>query len=200
MHIDLSLVSDCTGIALCHRDKELVNVDLLLKIRPPKDGEIDLAEIVGLVRELQARHFFIKKCTFDQFQSASSIQELNKLGIVSERLSVDKDMAAYETLKEALYTKHIRMYRSQDLFDEMMRLELVEGKKVEHPARGEGKDLSDALAGAVFNCISDQNNFMCWVAGNNVRPKTEEEIKKESEVLAVDGLVPYGYFRGRRSY
>ena len=198
MHIDLSLTTDSTGIAMVHREGEYIIADLLLKIRPQEGKEIDLAGIQAIVLNLKQRGFDIFKCTYDSFQSASSIQELNKKGVNSEKLSVDKDLAPYETLKEAIYTGKLKIYNCPDLFAEMSRLELVDGRKVEHPARGEGKDLSDALAGAVYNCVSNQNMFSFGFAGDVLKHKTQEDLLNEAQTLAVDGLVPYGYYRGRR--
>jgi len=205
-HIDLSLSSDSTGIALVHKEKiegvEYIIADLLMKIKPPKDGEIDLAGIRNIILELKARGFGIAKCTFDQFQSASSIQELNKMGVNSERLSVDKDLAPYETLKEAMYTGKFKMYHYPELMEELSRLELVEGKKVDHPASvGGGKDCSDALAGAVYNCTINQNDFGFGFAGgpNPIKStKTEAEQLKEASTMTQDGLCRYGEHFGRR--
>ena len=197
-HIDLSLVSDATGIALVHKEGEMVISDLLLKIIPPEDGEIDLKEIREIILELKNRGFNISKCTFDQFQSASSIQELNKEGIQSEQLSIDRDLGPYETLKELFYTNKIRIYDSEDLLYELQRLELVKGKKVDHPANS-SKDLSDALAGAVYNCVTNQvSEFSFGFAGDLRHHMSQEELMKQSETLSADTLVPYGYFRGRR--
>lgn len=72
---------------------------------------------------------------------------------------------------------------------------MVDGKKVDHPANG-SKDVADVVAGAVYNCVVNRNNFMAWVGGST-RDKTPEQIKKEAEVSTVDQLVPYNYFKGR---
>lgn len=199
MHIDLSLTTDATGIAMCHREDNYIVIDMMMRIKAPQGKEIDLAEIRQLVVELQARKFSIAKCTYDQFQSASSIQELNKLGISSERLSIDKDMSAYETLKENIYSGKIRFYPFEPFMTELRRLEMIKGKKIDHPAHG-SKDIADAVAGAVYNCVINQTDFHFWWGGGALKAKTETEIKKESEVLRADGLVPYGYYSGRRSY
>lgn len=94
MHIDLSLTTDATGIAMCHMEGEVVIIDLMMRIKAPQGREIDLAEIKGIVYGLKKMGFDIAKVTYDFFQSASSIQELQKQGFNAERLSVDKDLAA----------------------------------------------------------------------------------------------------------
>ena len=197
VHIDLSLVSDATGIAMCHEEEKKIIVDFMMQIKAPPGREIDLANIKGIVFGLKEMGFSIGKVTFDQFQSASSIQELNKHGFQSEKLSVDRDLGPYETFKDGVYAGIIKYYHYQPLMDELRRLELVNGKKVDH-ASGGSKDVADAVVGACFNCISNQNNFMHWVAGSSRVPPTPEEIKKEEATKRADGLGPYGYMHNRR--
>jgi hypothetical protein len=199
LHIDLSLTTDRTGIAMCHFQAEKIIVDLMVGIKPPQGGEIDYAEIERLVLSIKERKFSIGKCTFDQFQSASSIQSLNKMGIKSEKLSVDANMDGYETLKEGLYTGKIVLYDYPLFFSEMERLELREGNKVNHPpTQGGSKDCTDAVAGAVLNCVTNQNNFMFWFAGSTLKGQSQADVMKEAQTLAADGRCTYGYYRGRR--
>ncbi len=197
-HIDLSLTTDATGIAICHREQEKIIIDMMMRIKAEKGKEIDISGINAIIFELKARGFSIFKCTFDQFQSAASIQEFNRQGLNSERLSVDKDLGPYETLKEGIYTGKVKYYHLQEFLDEMQRLELVKGKKVDHPANS-SKDICDAVAGAVWNCVVNANDFDFWFAGST-KGKTKEEMLQEDTLLPVDGNVPYGYFRGRRTY
>ena len=196
IHIDSSLTTDATGIVMCHGENVKIRADLIMKIKPQNGKEIDLSEIKGIVLGLKAKGFNIGKCTYDQFQSASSIQELNKMGINAERLSVDKDLACYETLKDIIYADKLEYYRDDDLLNELKRLELIKGKKIDHP-KGGSKDLADALAGAVYSCVTHQNNFMFWVGGKD-KGKTQEEITKEQATYRADSLVPYGYWGWHR--
>jgi hypothetical protein len=205
IHVDLSLTTDATGISMVHRQGEQIIADLILKIHPGANG-IDLAAIKNMILEIKTRGFYIFKCTFDQFQSASSIQELNRWGIPSEVLSVDKTLAPYETLKEILYTGKLKMYLNEELLSELQRLELIQGKKVDHPVKS-SKDVADSLAGAVFSCVTANNFFSFGAAGGinadgssrrNAVMKTEAELMKEAETQTADTLVPYGYYRGRR--
>lgn len=198
MHIDLSLTTDATGIAMCHMESEVVIIDLMMRIKAPQGREIDLAEIKGIVYGLKKMGFDIAKVTYDSFQSASSIQELTKQGFNAEKLSVDRDLAAYETLKEGFSTGKVKMYLYQPLLDELRRLELKDGKKVDHPPLHGSKDVADAVSGCVYNCVTNQNNFQYWF-GNDIRKhKTQEEVAKEAETLRADGLCRYGEYFGRR--
>lgn len=152
IHIDIGITRDACGIAMSHREAEMVTVDMIMRIQGSVKQEVGITEIRNLVMALRKRGFALGKVTYDQFQSAESIQELNKQHITSERLSVDKDLGPYETLKELCYTGKVRYYYHQVFLEEMHRLELREGKKVDHPARG-SKDCSDAVAGSVFNTL-----------------------------------------------
>ena len=194
-HIDLSLTTDATGISFCHKEGDRIIVDLIMKIKAAEGKEINIADVRGVVYELKARGFSIQKCTFDQFQSASSIQEFNNMGVNSERLSIDKDLACYETLKEAINMGRIKFYKNEDFLMELRRLELKEGKKVDHP-KGGSKDLADAVSGAVYNCITTV--VPSWGFAGGDRLKTPEETLKEQATYTLDSLVPYGFWRGRR--
>jgi hypothetical protein len=169
VHIDPSLNSDCTGIAVgcvtgyktvVRRDKEtqteytepapIIWVDFLLRIRPPIGGEIDHGMIRGLIYQFQKHGFPIGLVTMDQFQSAPTIQKFNAKGITSERLSVDKPMDAYDTLKAAIYEGRLRFYEYEPLLEELRTVQKDNVRnKVDHP-RGKSKDVADALAGITF--------------------------------------------------
>jgi len=188
-HIDLSLTTDATGIAFCHKEGNFIIIDFMMKIKPLQGKEVDIAQVRGVVYDLKKRGFSIHKCTFDQFQSASSIQEFNNMGINSERLSIDKDLSCYETLKEGFNTERIRMYRNEELLMEIRRLEMIEGKKINHP-RLSSKDLADAVAGAVYNAVT-ASDISFWVGGKD-KKNTPEEQSLEDATRAADGLVRYG--------
>lgn len=156
VHIDLALSKDACGFALGHLEGDSKPViDMMLRIKAPKNGEIDISDVKNYIYELKQRGFNIFVVTYDQYQSASSIQELNKKGYNATKLSVDANLAPYDTLKEVMYQKMIRYYRYDIFMDECRRLELKEGKKVDHPPNG-SKDVSDAVAGVVYNLITSK--------------------------------------------
>jgi hypothetical protein len=159
IHIDLGLKKDACGFAMGRFDgydekegekRPRVYIDLMLQIKPGEKGEIIFEDVRRIIYSLRERGFNIKLVTFDGFQSADSIQILKSHGINAEVLSVDRDTKAYETLKELLHTDRIDFYWYEPFIKEYKRLELVKGKKVDHPPGG-SKDVADAVAGVCYN-------------------------------------------------
>ena len=201
IHVDLSHTRDATGFAMAHMEDDLVIIDLMLRIKAPPGGEIIFDNIRELIIELSKRNFYIRGITFDGWQSIDSIQILKQKFFNCEVISVDKDTAAYDTLKDVIYSKRFICYRYEPFMQEIRRLELKEGKKVDHPHLHGSKDVSDAVAAVVFNCVNNKNNFgFGFAGGTGLIQKTPAEAIKEAEILTIDNLVPYGYFRYRRPY
>lgn len=198
IHVDLSLKRDATGFCMGHNEGDTVVIDLMLRIKAPVGGEIKFAEIRAMILELRARGFDIVGISYDGWQSIDSRQILEQHGFQCEVYSVDKDTCAYDTLKEKIYEGKFKCYRYEPLFEELKRLELVEGRKVNHPPINGSKDVADAVASVTYNCVVNPNNFQYWVGGDLLKHKTQEEITKEAEVLTKDSLVVYGYWQNRR--
>lgn len=170
-HIDLGVSGDAAGLAVVYIDSmrkvqrsqaedatktiqveaPFIVVELMLQIRPPKDGEIDIAMVRGLILELKHYGVPIKVCSYDQFQSVESRQQLEHIGIKAPHVSCDGNPDVYETLKEAIYEDRLAMYSYPIVLKELAELEKNEQTgKVDHPPNG-SKDVADALAGAVYN-------------------------------------------------
>jgi len=197
IHIDLSSKRDSTGFAMAHNDGDTVVVDLMLRIKPPVGGEIDFAEIRAMIFSLRARGFEITGVTYDGWQSIDSLQRLKAEGFNAETFSVDKDTAAYDTLKEKINEGKIKYYEYKPFLEEIQRLELIEGKKVDHPPVNGSKDVTDAVAAVVYQCVANPNNVMFWVGGGSRELSSEEQLMKGA-VMAADGRCTYNYYAGRR--
>lgn len=169
VHIDISLNEDATGFAMgCitgfkHVERKDENnekfiepapviwVDLILRIKPPIGGEIDHGDVRGLVYQAQKHGFHVACVSMDQWNSVSSLQKFATKGISTEKISVDKPMDAYETLKSAIYENRVFFYKYQPLLEELKTIQKDSIKnKVDHPPSS-SKDLADALAGVVYN-------------------------------------------------
>ena len=158
VHVDLALKKDACGIAMAHLEPALEGdgpmavVDLMMRIEPPRDGEIEIAQVRALILELRKRGCTIAQVSFDGYQSADSVQILRKQGLTVELVSVDRAMEAYETLKELLNERRLRWCRYEPVLRECKGLEIVDGTKVDH-RKGGSKDVADAVAGAVSQAV-----------------------------------------------
>ena len=178
-HVDLALKGDCAGIAVAHvagmrherrqiRDALYydiaaleVNVDFMLQVKAAPGGEIDISAIREFFLYLRRNGYKFGKITYDGYQSASSIQDLNKAGLKAELQSVDRKTDAYDCLRDLLMEDRIHMYRYDPFIDEIGQLQrTIRGRyvKIDHPPDG-SKDVSDAVAGAVFSAIKDRTIY-----------------------------------------
>ena len=154
-HVDLSLTRDACGVALGHingmvnvygEPKPLIVVDFMLELHAPPGGEIDFQDVRNLLYMARdVRGFPLNYVSYDGWQSVDSIQQMRKRGIEAEVLSVDRDMSAYDTFKEAVYEARLDYYFYQPMVDCVKSLVLIKGKKVDHTPKGK-KDVTDGLA------------------------------------------------------
>lgn len=152
VHVDLGLRRDACGIAGAYALRDGRIVQAFVKRVTPEDheGEIDFERIRDFIIVLRDVHGWeIKRVTYDGWQSVDSQQMLRKRGITTEQVSVDKDTVAYDTYKDLLCSGRLVYYFDEALVGELSRLELIRGKKVDHPPNG-SKDIADAAAGAVL--------------------------------------------------
>ncbi len=159
VHIDLGIKHDACGIAMAccrsaqeHPDEPEVVVELAWRLQAPEGGEVNLSRVRQLVVDLRRRGFNIAQVSYDGFQSVDSRQILQRQGFQTKLVSVDRDLSAYETLKELIHTGRLRMPLYEPLLRELRGLELVRGRKVDHPPRG-SKDVADSVAGAVSEAV-----------------------------------------------
>lgn len=168
-HVDLSISRDSAGLAVGHiagtktiertqietgeRIVEVLPViayDCILRINPPRDGEIDFAKIRQIIYDLRDKHNLpIKVVTSDGFQSVDFRQILAKKGFATEYLSLDRTTQPYRTFRDALYDKRILLPRHQTLIKELTELEYVSQgakEKIDHRPKG-SKDVADAVTG-----------------------------------------------------
>ena len=164
VHIDLSKTGDATGIA-CGYVKDFMKIksgddleevlphivfDFLLRVTPPKGGEINYQKIRDLLYLLRDMGLNIKWISCDSFQSTDMIQLLRRKGFTTGLLSIDRNIEPYMFLKTALYQGRVDAPAHKVAQTEVNRLEIEQKKfKVDHPEGG-SKDVSDAMAGVVF--------------------------------------------------
>lgn len=160
IHVDLGLTRDACGVGMAHKErrgsgkesKEVVVVDWVGRYRPRDfaGSQIDFEFIRGVILDLRKQGFRIRKASCDGWQSVEFLQQLNRAGVPAETLSVDRTLEPYDTLLELVNAGLVELPSYDVLVQELSQLELVKSKKVDHPPHG-SKDVSDAIAGAVFH-------------------------------------------------
>ena len=151
IHIDLAKTRDACGFAMGYWDSERQRAvfELLVQIRTSREKPLDFQAVRDLVLHLRAMGFSFYRVSYDNFQSVDSIQLLQRKGIEAEHLSVDTSLEPYDTLLGFVNSGEADFYPHPVLTRELKRLELVNGKKVDHPPHGT-KDLADAVAGVAY--------------------------------------------------
>ena len=130
----------------------VVNVDLIHSWEAAPGSEINFASVRQMIIDL-CRKYDVGLVTFDRWQSVEMIQSLRAQGINADFHSVKK--TDYDTLMTAMYDTRLRGYWNELLVEEeLLKLRLFSNNKIDHP-NGGSKDLADALAGSVYNCISN---------------------------------------------
>lgn len=167
IHFDLALVSDRAGISgvalIGRRDVEVadgkkVSVPLLahsftIGIEAPKGAQIAYDKIKMFTLWLRSKGMNIVSTSRDQFQSEYLGQLLSSSGFDDKKLSLDRTPDGYVAFRSILTEHRIELLDVKLLQDELIHLQRdsVTGK-VDHPVGG-SKDLSDSLAGAVWNAV-----------------------------------------------
>lgn len=185
IHIDLALnrtdKSDCAGIAVSR--VKWLNKDWLPIIqtvfaeqihREEWETEIQLSNVRRRVIDLKKSGWEIWLVTLDWYQSVDTMQILATNWIKADYLSLDTSLEPYEVFREALYDERLELpkvmaknenwWYVEVLKPELQGLELVNWSKVDHPKTW-SKDVSDAVAGSVYNAIKHWTNYFstAWV-------------------------------------
>jgi hypothetical protein len=163
-HVDLGLTNDSAGVAVgwvsgftkIKRGSEhwevlpVIEMDLVLEVKPPRNGEIEFENIRRLFYRLREAGMNLKWITFDTYQSRDSVQLLRQKGFRSDLVSVDTDFVPYEVTKTAFYDGRLRLQEHEKALQELVRLERdPRTGKVDHPPAG-SKDCSDAIVGVAY--------------------------------------------------
>lgn len=207
--VDQSEVNDWTGIAMSHVEintkGELVFVtDFAITIIPgPKKERINLEAIKFFIRDLRKLGGIdIGKVSFDQFQSSSTIQFLDRIGIDIEKLSVDGSTEPYLEYIAKMQRGTVKMGKSLIMKNNLKSLimgetKIAKKKKVDH-VLGDmeitnnkdwetsklgyfGKDLSDAVVASVY--LADKNGSkspqIIWKDVGKTKEEVHDNMKSE---------------------
>lgn len=149
---DLSVRGDATGIALVYYNwiENKIYMPINTQIKAAYGERIDYSRIVQLIYNLRDRGFNIKKVAFDQFQSNSTILELQSNGIPAEQLNYADTFVGNTQLQELIYTDKFEYYIDQEEFiGEAKHLIVKNSKRIDHPSSGPWKNRKDCWDAAV---------------------------------------------------
>jgi len=175
-HVDIGLVGDSLGIAIGHlTDIGTLYFDIVLRIRPPVKGEVDIDAIVAFFDFLRKHGMVFKSITYDQYQSKQSVQQLKKLGFEAATQAVG--LKEYMELRRRIYagSTSCSYYEYHTMLREFVDLEEGPmGKSPDHPIGG-GKDVIDACAGVAI--------FFADVNRPRIRESSYDRIQRSLSML-----------------
>jgi len=224
-HADPSKVNDKFGIAVAHAEFEPNGrahcvFDLLHHFDPADfpDGIIDYEVVDDWIWDEIIMKYYPEEFTFDQYNSTSSIQKLQKR--IRNRRSMPKtvqvfektttrqyDWAVKENSKAAinLGLVHAPYYERAEL--ELRFLQLV-NNRVDHPSSGpvQSKDVADAMTECIHVLIGEQvNNFVHGDLTMNPRGAVQggvdpfgSTMRPGDDEAAMDAMSGFGRSRGMR--
>ena len=229
-HGDPSKVNDKFGIAVAHVENDPEGrahcVFDLLKHFDPADfdgGIIDYEEVDDWIWDNIIKKFYPEEFTFDQYNSTSSIQRLQKkvrnnslpkrVNIFEKTTTRPYDWTVKENSKAAINLGLVHApsvitgesYERAEL--ELRFLQLVNGR-VDHPSAGpvQSKDIADAMTECIHVLIGEQvNNFVhadmarmgpVGVAQEGFTPFEGAMDRAELDVMR--GMSGFGRARGAR--
>lgn len=208
IHIDQSLAHDRTGFASCflhHWEKDESTglyvphyvFDILLSVVPPKPPrKISISKVFNIIYYMRDKWDLpIGYVSYDSYSSAGALQDLQTNGINCGLLSVDRDETQYMYLVNCLLHGQVKMYYHKIFEKEIFDLIYYrERHKVDHPQAyygtgenanqtwGGSKDLTDACAGALWNCYQFSQSEAGQLDLQEIKDSVEEEETKSSDV------------------
>ena len=197
IHLDLGLSGDRCGIAASYvvKYREVLTMDIatyqnVVETLPDvvtewafaleaKSGrQIPLFKIRTFLNFLIKQNYPIAKVTADGFQSADMLQYIEKMGIDSSILSLDRSTTPYIAFRNAVYETRVQLPISTLLHKELLDLELSsDASKIDHP-KGGSKDLADAVAGSVYSAFIGAERIRLLYLIEEEKPKPNFDFKE----------------------
>lgn len=216
IHIDGSLTGDRTGITSVgvsgmkqskqyNGADEYVSQEMTYKhiftigVKAPEGSEISFEKTRQFIYYLRAHQFNIIGISIDGFQSADMRQILTAQGYKTDIISLDRSPDGYLALRSAMNDGRIGLIQIDELEVELVQLQRdVRTGKLDHPPEG-SKDLSDSLAGALFNAsinkqglIDNMQLFDAMLDVNEeIDPRQEMMNDMQQSMMASSGLNSY---------
>jgi len=203
-HVDLAVSGDSAGVAIGYVERFVpvtrsgstierlpkINFDLVLEVKPPRNGEIEFESLRRLFYGLRESGMNLKWISFDTYQSRDSIQLLRQQGFVTGTQSMDADSTAYDVAKTALTHGRLAAPRHEHARTELIRLERdPKTGRIDHPA-GFSKDCADAMAGVIYGLTYRRDTWarhgesMAAILQSLAQKVEQKDAKSESARVA----------------
>ena len=162
--VDLGHTNDRCALCIGHLEgNNHVVIDLLTHWQAEPNCPIDIDDPAELLLKIKKELCNIYYVSYDQWQSISSLNRLNRAGIVSNKLSLG--LEEYKLFRSCLYSRTIDLLDYPLLTDpstgELVNLQLIDGNKVDHPRNGPNphNDLSEAVVGVTAMLLGVKKNI-----------------------------------------
>ncbi len=187
IHLDIATDRDIFGMAsvystvenICiHRDSTYVDaisnitkrerfytIDFAVGIRAKKGEEISILKVLNFIFLLMRMGYPIKQVSTDMYQGKLTREILSVPGLETKHVSVDASKLPYLFLKDIINAGRLIGVKNEYLLEELINLREYE-KKINHTTSS-SKDLSDAVAAALYECGNSditQNNVSHYQA------------------------------------
>jgi len=164
----------------------VVETDFAMRIKGRPGDKIPLNKIRKFIVDLKKVYGFnIVLATFDWF-SEDSIQTLNRIGIKSEKLSLDRNPQIYRSFRDLVHDKRWCCHRNEYLHFELINLEDdLDKNKVDHP--DEVVDIVILEDGGTRDVVLKGSKDVCFTKDVKIAlldgrfltiPEIENEVKK----------------------
>ena len=196
IHVDLGLRHSNAALAIAHQEGPIVVLDLVQAWIPEPDQEISFKDIEKFIVDLREEGYRIASVTYDNYQSVSSLQELQRRGITAKYKSVNRTREAYDTFKDLVYQERVDAYFDKDAVEELLGLDVVYGDRVDSRP-GMKKDRADAIVGAIHGVLKEPGTItgmkqLGSLAPLYVNPQVLDQEKENKNTQAYDPRKDFG--------
>lgn len=189
--VDLGSVHDRCSVCVGHEENRRVVIDLITHWQGRPDCPVDIDEPAELLLKLRKELIGLYYVSYDQWNSLSSLNKLNRAGVVSNKLSLG--LEEYKLLRSCIYGKTIDLLDYPLLTDqttgELSQLQLVDGVKVDH-RRGGFNDLSEALCGVTAMLLGVKKNISNVESSAEFYRDTEKDTERSIWSSSEDSVNP----------
>lgn len=175
IHLDASYSKDRFGIAsiycvlkdknlpdlqtgyVLETDERLYFVDFCLALKSKEGQEIPLYKVEEFILHLKSSFNYPIACiSADTFQSKRTLQTFELKNIATQNISTVRTKDPYFLFRDLINANKLFLVKHELVKKEMIELKDL-GDVIEHPAVTGSKDITDAIAGALWACKNSKN-------------------------------------------